>query len=336
MTFVRPADVHVVIEFEISGEAGRPNAARVRERLGELDALREARFAGSAPDGQARSIALVFTHWTIADDEHAFFGPLVRGIRDEAAVRDCDVILCAPSRDHWLEEDAVARMVHHGTDGLIVLGGADGNPDVLGTRFQGLPSVFVEYDVLGSRSAHVGIDNEQAFGELIVHLASTGHSRIATITGSLDMRVSAERLSAYRGTLARLGYSVRSDYVQPGDFLSQSGYDAMNRLLALDVPPDAVAAACDAQAVGAIQAIEEAGLRCPEDIAVTGFDDAVWAGLMRPALTTVRQPAAAMGAAAVDSLLAMIENPALEPPKILLEGELVVRESCGAPFTVAV
>jgi LacI family repressor for deo operon, udp, cdd, tsx, nupC, and nupG len=249
-------------------------------------------------------------------------------------VRDCDLIFCAPSRDHWLEEEAVTRMVEHGTDGLIVLGGADGNPDVLGSKFHGLPSVFVEYDVLGSRSAHVGIDNETAFGELIVHLASTGHSRIATITGSLDMRVSAERLAAYRATLGRLGYPVRPDYVQPGDFLSQSGYDAMKRLLALDVPPDAVAAACDAQAVGAIQAIEEAGLRCPEDIAVTGFDDANWAGLMRPALTTVRQPATAMGAAAVRSVVSMIENPSLEPPKVLLAGELVVRESCGAPFTI--
>jgi LacI family transcriptional regulator len=127
---------------------------------------------------------------------------------------------------------------------------------------------------------------------------------------------------------------VRPDYVQPGDFLTQSGYDGMKRLLALDEPPDAVAAACDAQAVGAIQAIEEAGLRCPEDIAVTGFDDAVWAGLMRPALTTVRQPATAMGAAAVDSALAMIENPALEPPRVQLAGELVVRESCGAPYAV--
>jgi LacI family repressor for deo operon, udp, cdd, tsx, nupC, and nupG len=323
-----------VIEFEISGEAGRPSAARVRERLADLDAMREARFAGVS-DETSHSLALVFTHWTIADDEHAFFGPLVRGIRNEAAVRNCDLIFCAPSRDHWLEESAVERMVHHGTDGLIVLGGADGNPDVLGTKFKGLPTVFVEFDLLGSRSAHVSIDNEQAFGELVVHLASTGHSRIATITGSLDMRVSAERLSAYRDTLARLGYAVRPDYIQAGDFLSQSGYDAMKRLLALDVPPDAVAAACDAQAVGAIQAIEEAGLSCPDDIAVTGFDDAVWAGLMRPALTTVRQPSVAMGAAAVDSALAMIENPDLEPPKVQLAGELVVRESCGASVTLA-
>ena len=109
------------------------------------------------------------------------------------------------------------------------------------------------------------------------------------------MRVSAERLSAYRGSMARLGYEIRPGYVQSGDFLQQSGYDAMQRLLDLDEPPDAVAAACDAMAVGAIRAIEDAGLRCPADIAVTGFDDAPWAASLEPALTTVRQPAAEMG-----------------------------------------
>jgi DNA-binding LacI/PurR family transcriptional regulator len=306
---------------------GRPAARDICDRLAALDAEREERFG--TEERAPVSLAVLFTHWTIADDDHAFFGPMVRGLRLRANELGCDLILCAPSRDHWLEEDAVARMVQHGSDGLIVLGGADGNPDVLSRRFSDLPTVFVEYDTVGTRSGHVSIDNETAFGELVVHLATTGHSRIATITGQLDMRVSAERLGAYRSTLTRLGYAIRPEYIQAGDFLQESGYTAMQRLLDLDEPPDAVAVQADAMAAGAIRALEDAGLRCPEDVAITGFDDAPWAGMMRPALTTVRQPAREMGAAAVDSAVAMIRDPGLTPPIVQLQGTMIVRESCG-------
>jgi LacI family transcriptional regulator len=275
-------------------------------------------------------IAFVFTHPIIADDGHVFFGPLVRAARSRATTLGCDVLVCAPSEDHWLEAELVERCVEHGANGLIVLGGADGNPDILRSRWPGLPVVFVEYDTVGDRSAHVGIDNELAMGEIVLHLAEAGHSKIAHITGMLDSRVGAERMIAYRATMARLGYEIRPDYVQTGDFQLQSAYEAAKRLLALDDPPDAIACAADVAAVGAIKAVQEAGLRVPEDVAVTGFDDAEWAGQLSPGLTTVRQPAKEMGRAAIESVVAMIEDPSLAPPSVLLPGELVVRESCGA------
>jgi LacI family transcriptional regulator len=275
-------------------------------------------------------VAFVFTHPIIADDGHAFFGPLVRAARARATTLGCDVLISAPSQDHWLEAELVERCVAHGVHGLVVLGGADGNPDILRSRWPGLPVVFVEYDTVGSRSAHVGIDNEAAMGEVVLHLAETGHSRIAHITGMLDSRVGAERMMAYRSTLQRLGYEVRPDYVQTGDFLLRSGYEATKRLLELPEPADAICCASDVAAVGAIKAIQEAGLRCPEDVAVTGFDDAEWAAELVPPLTTVRQPSREMGRAAIESVVAMIEDPNLEPPTVLLPGELVVRESCGA------
>jgi DNA-binding LacI/PurR family transcriptional regulator len=137
-------------------------------------------------------------------------------------------------------------------------------------------------------------------------------------------------MMAYRSTLQRLGYEIRPDYVQTGDFLLRSGYECTKRLLELPEPPDAICCASDVAAVGAIKAIQEAGLRVPEDVAVTGFDDAEWAVELMPALTTVRQPAREMGRAAIESVVAMIEDPSLDPPTVMLPGELVVRESCGA------
>jgi LacI family transcriptional regulator len=291
------------------------------------DAERE---SNAAERQHGHCVAFVFTHPIVADDNHAFFGPLVRAARARATTLGCDVLVCAPSADHWLEAELVERCVGHGANGLVVLGGADGNPDILRTRWPGLPVVFVEYDTVGSRSAHVGIDNEAAMGEIVLHLAETGHSRIAHITGMLDSRVGAERMAAYRNTLQRLGYEIRPEYVPTGDFQLQSAYEAAKRLVALPEPPDAIACAADVAAVGAIKAIQEAGLRVPEDIAVTGFDDAEWAEQLMPALTTVRQPAKEMGRAAIESVVAMIEDPSLDPPTVLMPGELVVRESCGA------
>jgi LacI family transcriptional regulator len=306
----------------------RRNASDVVERLVREEFARQELAAGEEQLGS--EIGFVFTSTSVADDTHAFYGPVVSAARRRASSFGCDILYIAPTTDSWLEASSVERCINQGAAGLVVFGGADGNPDVLSRRFDRLPVVFVEYDTIGGRSAHVGMDNEEAFGQIVTHLATLGRQRIATITGLLDAREGADRLSAYRSILQRIGYEVRRDYVQVGNFEEDSGYDGMKRLLALDEPPDAVAAASDVQAVGAIAALEEAGLRCPENVAVTGFDDAEWAATMRPALTTVRQPASEMGVAAVDSALAMIADPALAPPTVLLPGQLVVRESCGA------
>jgi LacI family transcriptional regulator len=313
-----------------SGDLQLPglSATDLMTQLKGADAAREEMVQGHDQIGGC--IALVFTTHLMADDRHEYIGPLVRAARARAAELGCDVIYCAPSQDHWLEADVVERCVQYGVSGLMVLGGADGNPDVLRERWSGLPTVFVEYDTLGDRSAHIGIDNYAAYSEIVTHLIELGHSKIAHIAGFLDCRVGAERFAGYRATLARMGYPMPPEYVVSGDFLVQSGYDGMKKLLALDEPPTAVTTACDVQAVGAIAALEEAGLRCPEDVAVTGFDNTVWAETMSPALTTVRQPGPQIGAAAIDCLAAMIKDPTMDPPKVILPTELIVRESCGA------
>jgi LacI family transcriptional regulator len=305
------------------------------QRLKADDAKRDDMIQAEGRIGGA--IALVFTTHLMADDRHEYIGPLARAARARASELGCDVIYCAPSTDHWLEADVVERCVQqYGVSGLMVLGGADGNPDVLTERWAGLPTVFVEYDTLGSRSAHIGIDNYAAISELVTHLIGLGHSRIAHIAGFLDCRVGAERFAGYRATLQRIGMPAPPEYVVSGDFLVQSGYDGMQKLLALDEPPDAVTCACDVQAVGAIAALEDAGLRCPDDVAVTGFDNTAWAESMSPALTTVRQPGQEIGKAAIDCLASMIRDPGMEPPKVILPTELMVRESCGAKLAAAV
>ncbi|MDX6515893.1 MAG: LacI family transcriptional regulator [Gaiellaceae bacterium] len=307
-----------------------PKALTAQEVCDGLD--RQDASVASQGDRAGQCVAFLFNSPPVADPLHAFFGPLVSSARRRAELTGADIVLCAPASDVGIVgEDLVERAVARGAQGLVFFGGEDGNPDVLGRRWPDLPAVFVEFDAIGGRSAYIGVDNEGAFGEVVLHLAESGRSRIATITGFLHMRVAAERLVAYRDMLGRLGYPIRPEYIEAGDFLHPSAYESTQRLLALDTPPDAIAACCDVQAAGAIRAIEDAGLRCPEDVAVTGFDDASWAAAMSPSLTTVSQPVEEMGVRAVDMLFSMIDEPALAPPAVLLPARLVVRASSGAP-----
>jgi LacI family transcriptional regulator len=291
--------------------------------------MEQQRLLDRRDENAGRCVGIVYTHWLLAEEDHVFFGPIVRAFRNRAAALGWHVFSGAPG-EHWLEENLVEASVAAGADAIVVLGGADGNPDILRSRWGNLPAVFIEYDTLGARSGHVGLDNEAAFSSVVFHLHEMGRSRIAHISGLLDTRVGAERLSAYRDTLRRLGYPLPPEYMETGDFYPELAYESTKRLLALPEPPDAIACACDVQAVAAIKAIEEAGLRVPEDIAVTGFDDAPFAVTMTPSLTTVRQPVEAMGVHAFDAAAAMVADPELRPPIVQLDGELVVRESSGA------
>ena len=201
--------------------------------------------------------------------------------------------------------------------------------EALRRQWPALPSVFVESETFGARSAHVAIDNERAFERVVLHLAERGRTRIATITGRVDGRPAAERLRGYRSALVARGLAFDEALVHHGDWSPDSGYDGTKRLLALPEPPDVIACASDTQAVGVLVALAEAGVGCPGDIAVTGFDDADYAAAMTPALTSVRQPAEEMGVAAVDTLIELIADPDVRPAYVMKSGELVVRESSG-------
>jgi DNA-binding LacI/PurR family transcriptional regulator len=274
-------------------------------------------------------IAFVFTSPTILNERHPFFVPLLRAAETRAAYLGIDVLWLAPTHDEWIEEGTLVRGAARGVKGIAVFGGTHGNADVLRARWPALPAVFVESETFGPRSAHVVIDNVRAFEGLVLHLAETGHTRIATITGRVDGRPGAERLRGYRSALAARGLEALDELVQPGDWTPDSGYEGTKRLLALAQRPDAIACASDTQAVGVLVALAEAGLRCPADVAVTGFDDAEYAAQMTPTLTTVRQPAVEMGVAAIDTLAELIADPHARPGYVLKSGELIVRESSG-------
>jgi LacI family transcriptional regulator len=162
----------------------------------------------------------------------------------------------------------------------------------------------------------------------VTHLLRLGRTRVATITGPQNMIAGADRLAGYTAALRGRGCIPDPSLIVDGGFNETGGYRAMQQLLPLR--PDAVFAASDIMAIGALRALREAGVRVPEDVAVVGFDDLPQAAHTDPPLTTVRQPTYRLGTMTVDSLLDLIEYPDSSPRRIVLPTELVVRASCGS------
>jgi LacI family transcriptional regulator len=162
----------------------------------------------------------------------------------------------------------------------------------------------------------------------VTHLLRLGRTRVATITGPQNMIAGADRLAGYQAALRDRGVIPDPGLIAEGDFTEGGGYRAMQQLLGRR--PDAVFAASDIMAIGALRALREAGLRVPEDVAVVGFDDLPQSARSEPPLTTVRQPTYRLGTTTVDSLLDLLDYPDSSPRRIVLPTELVVRASCGS------
>jgi LacI family transcriptional regulator len=312
-------------------------SAETRQRV-----IAVARKLDYTPNAAARALVkrrsqligvILFTGAEHPDLQHPFFLEVLVGLKRSLGAGGYDVLLFAgeqPSEENGPHAYA-RRARHHGVDGVVVLAVDDAEePELQKLLAAGTPVVAVDLALNGNRSSHVASDNLGGARLAVRHLHSLGHTRIATITGLAHTKPAADRLLGYRAEIQDLGLPQRPEYEAPGDFYLDSGEAAMRHLLTLAEPPTAVFAASDMMAVGAIKAIEDAGLSCPEDVAVVGFDDIQLAELVSPALTTVRQDKRALGVAAARSLVQLIDDADAAPHVSVLPVELVVRQSCGA------
>jgi LacI family transcriptional regulator len=161
-------------------------------------------------------------------------------------------------------------------------------------------------------------------------LLSLGHRRIAFVSnGPLIYTASRDRLRGYVDALTAAGLPHDESLVRFGKFSRASGYAAMQSLLSLPERPTAVFVASDVVAFGALEALREAGVRVPGEMAVVGFDDVPMAAYVTPPLTSLHLPARELGQAAADILLKLIAGKEVKERTVLLDTNLVLRASCG-------
>ena len=182
----------------------------------------------------------------------------------------------------------------------------------------------------------IRIDMREGMVKLVTHLIEEhGRRKIAFIRGPEVSQDAQERYQAYREAVAEFGLPANPHLVQPGDFGRNSGKVAVQKLAEVQrINFDALVAANDNMAIGALQALQARGIRVPDDVIVTGFDDIEETGALTPTLTTVRTPWHSLGSQSVDLLLARITGDPM-PEQIYLQTRLISRQSCGCQPTSA-
>ena len=255
---------------------------------------------------------------------------VVRGAVEAARAHGKDVVLAVePSPDDC--DDWVRHALARGTDGLLSVVAVPSDDARRALAEAGVPLVVVDpLHRAPEGTLSIAATNFQGAFDAAQHLLALGHRRIATITGSLDQDNAIARLAGFQAAMLQAGLRVDDELIVRAHYGMDQGLAATNTLLALAQPPTAIFAASDDTAIGAIHALHEQGLRIPEDISVIGFDDLPPAGWTDPPLTTIRQPLAQMGAAAVDALvqLRLGRTPAARTE---LSTTLVVRSSTASP-----
>ncbi len=277
--------------------------------------------------GYTRVLGLVIPMGVAALFTDPYFPSFIQGVSAACNVHDHSVMLWLAEPEY--ERRTIRQIMHSGLlDGVIVASNLLDDPVVQALLEGDLPFILNGRHPNDSRVNYVDIDNIASAREAVLHLLRLGRKRIGTIAGPHDMIAGADRLDGYIAALRDRGQLVDSDLIIESDFTEAGGYNAMQRLLARR--PDAVFAASDAMAVGALRALREAGLHVPEDVAVVGFDDMPFAARTDPPLTTVRQPIHRSGELATETLIDLIQHPHSAPRRIILPTELIVRTSCGA------
>lgn len=278
--------------------------------------------ARSLATGRANSLAFLLT-----EDQHLLFEDptfalLLRGAAEALSQRSMTLVLLVAGTP--AERAAVSHFVSAGhVDGVLLISSHESDP-LLGSLLEaGIPTVCCGLP-LGHQGnvPAVAVDEAGSARVMTRYLKEQGHRRIAMIAGPADTPGGRYRLVGFR---EEMGDLFDPDLVEEGDYSVASGEAAMNRILEHTHDIDAVFAASDLMASGAITALRKAGLRVPEDVAVAGFDDSGMAATHDPALTTMRQPWDQISQEMVGLLLELIAG--AEQRVITLPTTLVVRDS---------
>jgi LacI family transcriptional regulator len=264
--------------------------------------------------------------------QHAFFDDVLFGVRTRADTGNVDLLLLTgPSSQMSGEATHYADICReHGAEGIILASFFPDEPELAELVASGFPTVAIDTLIFGPRASFISSDNVGGAAAAVRHLAELGRRRIAYIGAWGPESTNIDRRLGYESALGESGLELREEYVTLAGWSHVLAHDRTHQMLELAEPPDAIFCASDLMAIGAIKAIEEAGLRVPEDIAVVGFDDGDYAPLSAPPLTSVRQDRVGLGTAAVEALLRMLDSPDSPPASTVLPTELIRRESSAA------
>lgn len=266
----------------------------------------------------------------ISDISNPFFTSLIRGVEDAVTKKGYNLILCSTDENPVKEKTAMEVLMQKQVDGMIMAptgGNIEYLSDLVARKY---PLVFVDRFLDGVHAPVAQVDNQDGAYRAVTHLIGLGHRRIGLITGLPALSSTRERLAGYNRALADHGLPPCPELIFQANSQVDGGMAGARYFFGLSEPPTAIFAANNLMTIGVMKALHAAGLTCPQDMAVVGFDDFDWASAFRPLLTTVAQPVYEVGKAAADLVLARLQKKARLASAVVLKGTLIIRESCGA------
>ncbi len=297
--------------------------AKNRDRV--LQAIKEANYQPNLLARQLRTSRSFMILVMVSNIANPFCAEVVKGIEEQAEKNGYRILLCNSGSDIERSRSGLSLLTGKMVDGIITM-------DAF-TRLTELAALIgdapwvqcAEYADAGAVSC-VGINDVDASQHVVSRLADGGRQRIALINHDLSYKYARLRERGYKSVLHLCDLSYQAiEYAS--DLSAAAGMAAMTRLLAAEPRPDAVFAVSDTLAAGALRAIEKAGLRIPQDIAVVGFDGTELSEMVSPPLSTIKQPSRDIGRKAVDLLLNKIDNPDAPTERVMMNWRFISRAS---------
>ena len=260
-----------------------------------------------------------------------FYSQLIEGVQEVVAAHDYKLIVCSTfggdnsSAHRFMREKFV--------DGAIIMAADIQDGLIVQLANKSFPIVVLDRELNTDYVHSVRIDDEQGAYDVVSHLIKLGRKKIDFLSGPVAAYDNAKRFAGYKRAMEEHGLPYSKVIKVQGRYTESTGYQSMKLMLSANRLPDAVFAANDEMAIGAIRALQEANLSVPGDVAIAGFDNIHQSSYVRPALTTVGHSRYELGAIATQSLF----NTEREGKSIVLPTELVIRQSCGfGAWTVTV
>jgi LacI family transcriptional regulator len=311
-------------------EISRETRARILATAQKMN-YRPNQFARALSTNRSYLIGIV-----VPDLMHSFFSEICRGVESHARPAGYQNLICSTDEDFSKEMDEVEALLSR-TDGLIVASASPARRIAFYRKLmnEGAKIVLIDRLLDGLRCSAVTTDDVQVGVLATEHLIQLGHRKIGHLCGT-GVSTSVKRLQGYTQALTRHNLPVDSALVKECGFTEADGYRAMKAWLKERSIPSAVFAANDPAAIGAIVAVNEAGLRVPEDVAFIGGGNIHYGDMLKVPLTTVAWSKTEMGQAAGRLLLELVEGDS-KPRKsqhVIVRPELLVRQSCGASVSL--
>jgi LacI family transcriptional regulator len=313
--------------LNLQPDIGEATRARVLAKVKEL---------GYRPNAVARSLSLRRTHTlgvVIPDLMHSFFVEIVAGLESVLSDKGYGLLLCSSGENAGKERRELEMLRARQVDGIVLATvSASGNSDVLKTvSTHGTALIMIDRDDYPRLQCHRVLTDDDLVGQLATkHLLAQGRRAIAHLAGPPVVHA-RRREAAYRETLRVHGVEPQPALIVRSGFMEADGYRGMQELLRRTPRADAVFAANDPAAIGAMKAVWDAGLRVPDDVAIVGAGDIGHGDLLRVPLTTVGWSKDELGRQAADLFLDQIGPHPLGPfRRVVIPPQLIIRGSCGA------